>query len=120
MAASAQERRQAAPPQQPPPRLPSLVVCPVTLVGHWAHEIEKYVDPSALRPLQITGGPTERRAAARQLLPGDYGVAIMSYESLRSEGDWAAGVAWDYVILDEGHVIRSSKSRLAQVTKRLK
>jgi hypothetical protein len=124
MAASAAERAAAAaaapPGAPPPPRLPSLVVCPATLVGHWAHEMGKYVAPGVLRPLEIAGAPAERAAAARQLLPGGYGVAVMSYESLRSEADWAAGVAWDYVILDEGHVIRSSKSRLAQVTKQLR
>jgi TATA-binding protein-associated factor len=135
MAASAQERMQAAavaaaaaaaapagqPPQQPPTaRLPSLVVCPATLVGHWAHEISKYVELEFLQPLEISGSPADRRAAAQQLLPGGYGVAIMSYETLRSECDWASGVQWDYVILDEGHVIRTSSSRLAQATKRLK
>lgn len=124
MAASAQERAAAAaaapPGAPPPPRLPSLVVCPATLVGHWGHEIGRYVDDSYLRPLEIAGSPADRRAAAGKLLPGGYSVAVMSYESLRSEAEWAAGVEWDYVILDEGHVIRSSKSRLAQVVKRLR
>lgn len=95
--------------------LPSLVVCPSTLVGHWAHEINKYVDASVLRPLAVSGSPSERAAAAQQLRSGRYNVVIISYESLRSDADWAAGVAWDYLILDEGHVIRSTKSKLAQV-----
>jgi TATA-binding protein-associated factor len=127
MAASAQERAAAAAAAAPvgaaappAPHLPSLVVCPATLVGHWAHEIGKYVGPEVLSPLEISGAPSERRAAAAKLLPGRHGVAIMSYESLRSEAEWAAGIAWDYVILDEGHVIRSSKSRLAQATKQLR
>jgi hypothetical protein len=47
-------------------------------------------------------------------------VAVMSYESLKAEADWAAGVDWDYVILDEGHVIRSVKSRVAVAAKRLR
>lgn len=95
--------------------LPSLVVCPSTLVGHWAHEINKYVDESVLKPLAITGGPSERAAAARHLRDGSCNVVIISYEALRSDAEWAAGVEWDYVILDEGHVIRSTKSKLAQV-----
>lgn len=110
--------------QQPQPQQPvlllSLVVCPSTLVGHWAHEVNKYVEPSVLRPLAVSGTPAERAAAVRRLQgPEGYNVVVISYESLRSDIDWAARVMWDYVILDEGHVIRSTKSKLAQAVKRL-
>jgi TATA-binding protein-associated factor len=100
-----------------PPVRPSLVVCPSTLVAHWAHEIGKYVAPEALRPLVILGPPSERAAAQKQL--PDHDVAIMSYEALRSDAAWAAAQQWDYVILDEGHVIRNPKSKLAAAVKRL-
>lgn len=102
--------------QQRQPVLPSLVVCPSTLVGHWAHEINKYVDPSVLKPLAVSGTPAERAAAVKRLQgPEGYNVVVISYESLRSDVDWAAKMVWDYVILDEGHVIRSTKSKLSQV-----
>lgn len=102
--------------QQQPVQLLSLVVCPSTLVGHWAHEVNKYVDSSVLKPLAVSGTPAERAAAVRRLQgPEGFNVVVISYESLRSDVDWAAGVVWDYVILDEGHVIRSTKSKLAQV-----
>jgi TATA-binding protein-associated factor len=142
MACSAAERQTAAaanaPQQQPAQQaaaagskaaasglLPSLVVCPSTLVGHWAHEINKYVDESVLRPLAISGTPAERTSAQQQLRQGGaasgggYNIVIISYESLRSDADWASGICWDYVVLDEGHVIRSTKSKLAQAVKRL-
>jgi TATA-binding protein-associated factor len=105
--------------------MPSLVVCPSTLVGHWAHEINKYVEESVLRPLAISGTPAERASAQQQLRLGGavgggcYNVVIISYESLRSDADWASGISWDYIVLDEGHVIRSTKSKLAQAVKRL-
>jgi hypothetical protein len=103
--------------QQQPVQLLSLVVCPSTLVGHWAHEVNKYVDPSVLKPLAVSGTPAERAAAVRRLQgPEGFNMVVISYESLRSDVDWAAEVVWDYVILDEGHVIRSTKSKLAQVS----
>jgi hypothetical protein len=103
--------------QQQPVQLLSLVVCPSTLVGHWAHEVNKYVDPSVLKPLAVSGTPAERAAAVRRLQGREgFNVVVISYESLRSDVDWAAGIVWDYVILDEGHVIRSTKSKLAQVS----
>jgi TATA-binding protein-associated factor len=38
--------------------LPSLVVCPPTLTGHWAHEIKTFVD--TLSPLIYSGPPADR------------------------------------------------------------
>jgi TATA-binding protein-associated factor len=128
-----QQQQQHHQQQQQCAMLPSLVVCPSTLVSHWEHEINKYVDVSVLRPLAISGTPAERAAAERRLGSSSssssadaaagggapFNVAIISYESLRSDADWAAGVLWDYVILDEGHVIRSTKSKLVQAVKRL-
>lgn len=37
--------------------LPSLVVCPSTLVLHWAHEVAKFVAEGALRTLAYQGAP---------------------------------------------------------------
>lgn len=62
--------------------LPSLVVCPSTLVPHWPFEIGKFVGPDVLRPLAYHGTPTERAALRGQLASHD--VLVMSYESLRS------------------------------------
>jgi TATA-binding protein-associated factor len=39
--------------------LPSLVVCPPTLVGHWCNEIQKFCEP-AVKPLSYMGSPSER------------------------------------------------------------
>ncbi len=62
--------------------LPSLVVCPSTLVAHWPFEISKFVAPDVLRPLAYHGTPAERTALRRQLEQHD--VLVMSYESLRA------------------------------------
>lgn len=40
--------------------LPSLVVCPPTLTGHWVYEVEKFVSRKYLSPLQYAGPPLER------------------------------------------------------------
>lgn len=40
--------------------LPSLVVCPPTLIGHWVYEIKKFVPNRYLKPLQYEGIPAER------------------------------------------------------------
>ena len=39
--------------------LPSLVVCPTSVTGHWKHEIETYTDN--LSAMIYSGSPSERR-----------------------------------------------------------
>lgn len=41
-------------------------------------------------------------------------LVIMSYETLRGDADWATSQPWLYAVLDEGHTIRNSKSKIAQ------
>ena len=50
-----EEQRRAG--QQP---APALIVCPPTLVGHWHHEIGKFVAPDVLQPLAVQGPPQVR------------------------------------------------------------
>ena len=47
-------------------------------------------------------------------------MVVLSYETLRSDADWAAGITWLYCVLDEGHMIRNPKSKLAQVKQQLR
>lgn len=96
---------------------PSLIVCPATLVAHWPHEIAKFVEETVLRPLQYHGQPAAR-AALRPLLPS-HNVIVMSYETLRVDVDWVAGIKWAYCVLDEGHAIRNPGSQVARAARRV-
>ncbi|KAI5396824.1 hypothetical protein KIW84_062883 [Lathyrus oleraceus] len=40
--------------------LPSLIICPSTQVGHWAFEIEKYIDVSVISSFQNAGSAQDR------------------------------------------------------------
>ena len=58
--------------------LPSLVICPPTLTGHWVYEVEKFVSKEYLKPLHYTGPPSERQRLVS-------GVCLLKYFStLRS------------------------------------
>eukprot|EP00058_Branchiostoma_floridae_P013864 XP_002599352.1 hypothetical protein BRAFLDRAFT_64295 [Branchiostoma floridae] len=47
--------------------LPSIVVCPPTLTGHWVYEVEKFVSLEHLNPLHYTGPPSERNRLVNPL-----------------------------------------------------
>ncbi|KER29605.1 hypothetical protein T265_13336, partial [Opisthorchis viverrini] len=70
----------------------SLVVCPSTLCGHWLHEVEQFIDNDSLVPIIYSGGPSARQKS----------------------------IFWNYVVLDEGHIIKSSKSKVTRALKKLR
>ena len=97
--------------------LPSLVVCPTTLVGHWRAEAARYVGHEALPTLAYAGSPA-LRAALRPKLLGRH-LVVTSYETLRADVEHLAALQFDYLVLDEGHVIKNGRSKLSAAAKRL-
>ncbi|KAI9355406.1 SNF2 family N-terminal domain-containing protein [Zopfochytrium polystomum] len=96
---------------------PSIVVCPPTLTGHWVHEIQQFAG-DIMRPLLYSGGPVER-TRHRADIP-KYDVVIISYDILRNDIEALNTVNWNYCILDEGHIIKNSKTKLTKAVKSLK
>lgn len=95
--------------------LPSLIVCPPTLTGHWYYEIQKYTD--TLRPVLYTGNSRERSRLLSKLQ--SYDVVITSYEVVRNDISNLEGYRWLYCILDEGHVIKNAKTKLTKAVKNI-
>jgi TATA-binding protein-associated factor len=96
--------------------LPSLIVCPPTLTGHWYYEILKYADN--LRPVLYTGSARERNRVLKTLKTFD--VIITSYEVVRNDISNLEDINWLYCILDEGHVIKNAKTKLTKAVKCLR
>ncbi|KAH9321118.1 hypothetical protein KI387_015757, partial [Taxus chinensis] len=96
----------------------SLIVCPSTLVGHWAFEIEKFIDTSILKPVQYVGSPQERLSLRNQF--SKYNTIITSYDVVRKDIDSLTSLVWNYCILDEGHIIKNARSKITTAVKQLK
>ncbi|XP_038211713.1 TATA-binding protein-associated factor 172 [Zerene cesonia] len=99
------------------PALPSLVVCPPTLTGHWVFEVNKFIQTKYLKPLQYVGPPVERerlRAHVRR-----YNLIVASYDIVRKDIDFFSSIKWNYCILDEGHVIKNGKTKAFKAIKQL-
>lgn len=96
--------------------LPSLIVCPPTLTGHWYYEILKYVDN--LRPIMYVGSARERSRHIPKLT--SYDVVITSYEVVRNDIANLQGIDWHYCILDEGHIIKNAKTKLTKAVKSIR
>lgn len=96
-------------------RLPSLIVCPPTLSGHWQQEIKTYAP--FLSCLAYVGPPSERAKLRSQL--GKQDIVITSYDVCRNDIDIILPFSWNYCVLDEGHLIKNPKAKTTIAVKRL-
>lgn len=97
--------------------LPSLVVCPPTLTGHWVYEIEKFVSSQFLNPLHYTGPPGERSRLQKRVKK--HNLVVASYDIVRNDIEFFSSLHWNYCILDEGHVIKNGKTKLSKAVKQV-
>lgn len=94
-------------------RLPTLIVCPPTLSGHWQQEIRQYAP--FLTSVAYVGSPPIRSQCRSQLDKVD--IVITSYDICRNDNDILKPLSWNYCVLDEGHLIKNAKSKTSQAVK---
>ncbi len=95
-------------------KLPSLVVCPTTLVWNWQEEFKKFL-PN-VKVLVLNGN--HRRDLFKNI--GEAQVLITSYPLLRRDIELYKKILFNYVILDEAQNIKNRNTQNAQVAKELK
>lgn len=96
------------------PHLPSLIISPTSLTGHWIQEFATYVP--TLKTLAYAGPPSRRQALKSKISNVD--VVVMSYETARNDVEQLSGQDWNYCVLDEGHIIKNASSKLSKAVKR--
>ncbi len=96
-------------------RTPSLIVCPPTLSGHWQQEIRTY---APFLSCTAYVGPPQERGKVRDLLDKT-DIVITSYDICRNDVDILAPINWNYLVLDEGHLIKNPRAKVTMAVKRL-
>ncbi|XP_045771755.1 TATA-binding protein-associated factor 172 isoform X2 [Maniola jurtina] len=99
------------------PAMPSLVVCPPTLTGHWVFEVNKFIPTKFLKPLQYVGPPAERERLRSHV--HFYNLIVASYDIVRKDIDYFSSIKWNYCVLDEGHVIKNGKTKAFKAIKQI-
>jgi TATA-binding protein-associated factor len=95
--------------------LPSLIICPPSLSGHWQQEIRQYAP--FLSCVAYVGPPAERSKLRGQLNTVD--VVITSYDICRNDNDVFTPLNWNYCVLDEGHLIKNPRAKITVAVKRI-
>ena len=80
-----------------------LVICPASLRLNWAREMRKWLT----REMQsiIVSGPSK---------PMDFPITIINYDILAKHVGWLQSTAWDLVIVDEAHYLKSKGAKRSQ------
>jgi hypothetical protein len=94
--------------------LPSLVVCPKSVMDNWHAEAARFT-PS----LRVKLWPAGELSGFHDHL-GDADLHVLNYNQLRVLGEGLAPVQWQAVILDEGQYIKNPSSQTAQVARALR
>lgn len=97
--------------------LPSLVVCPPTLTGHWVYEVQKFLPDNFLKPLHYVGLPVEREKLRHKIKR--YNLVVASYDIVRKDIDFFSSINWNYCVLDEGHIIKNGKTKCSRAIKQV-
>ncbi|KAJ5818637.1 hypothetical protein N7474_004228 [Penicillium riverlandense] len=96
-------------------KLPSLIICPPSLSGHWQQEVRQYAP--FLNCVAYVGPPAERARLQSQLTTAD--IVVTSYDVCRNDNDVLNPISWNYCVLDEGHLIKNPKAKITLAAKRL-
>jgi hypothetical protein len=93
------------------PLRPTLVVCPVSVLGTWAREAARFVPDVPVR---------RYHGAARSLddLPPD-GIVLTTYGVVRREAEALSTVPWGLVAADEAQAVKNPLSRTARALRRI-
>jgi non-specific serine/threonine protein kinase len=98
-----------------PLQSPTLVVAPVTLLGNWRRELERFAPTLTVG---LHHGPQRPRTAAvlrravKDLGPG--GVLLTSYGVLSRDATALAGLSWGRLVFDEAQQLKNPYTAMAR------
>ncbi|GHT02869.1 hypothetical protein AGMMS49525_07030 [Bacteroidia bacterium] len=93
----------------------ALVVCPVSVVGNWLNEIQRFAPTLNVKTLRASA--SNRKEVLLSLEAGD--VLILSYGLLQSEEKLMTTLEFATVVLDEAHIIKNTTSKTSKATMQL-
>ena len=90
---------------------PTLVVCPVSVLGNWAREAARFAPSIPVRRYHGTGRSLDG------LPPG--ALVVTTYGVVRREAEALAAVPWGLVAADEAQAVKNPLSRTARALRRI-
>lgn len=93
-------------------RGPFLVIVPLSTMTNWSGEFAKWA-PS-VKMIAYKGSPTQRKALQSELRGNNFQVLLTTYEYIIKDRPVLSKIKWVHMIIDEGHRMKNTQSKLAQ------
>ena len=99
-----------------PNRNPALLICPMSIVGNWQKELERFA-PSLNVMVhhgheRLSGEAFEQEARQNDIVITTYALALRDQEHL-------ATIDWEYVVVDEAQNIKNDEAKQTKAIKKL-
>ena len=94
---------------------PTLLVCPMSLVGTWQREAARFAPE--LR-VHAHHGPGRRRGEALADQVAGVDLVVTTYGTATRDADDLAGIAWRRLVLDEAQAVKNSRAAHARAVRR--
>lgn len=93
---------------------PFLVVVPLSTLSNWMLELKKW--GPKIKVLVYKGPPANRKKIIIQALTSrKFNVLLTTYEYIMKDKQQLSKIHWSYIVVDEGHRMKNSKSKFAQI-----
>ena len=90
---------------------PFLVVVPLTTISNWEMEFENWA-PS-IKKMVYKGSPSVRSELGVRLKNEKFNVILTTYDYIMRDRAALCKIHWQYIVVDEGHRMKNSKSKFA-------
>ncbi|PQE11414.1 putative SNF2 family ATP-dependent chromatin-remodeling factor snf21 protein [Rutstroemia sp. NJR-2017a BVV2] len=90
---------------------PFLVIVPLSTLTNWNLEFEKWA-PSIAKVV-YKGPPNTRKQQQAQIRYGNFQVLLTTYEYIIKDRPILSKIKWVHMIIDEGHRMKNSQSKLS-------
>ncbi|RNH98337.1 DEAD/DEAH box helicase [Micromonospora aurantiaca] len=100
----------------PPEAGPTLLVCPMSLVGNWQREAAKFAP--GLR-VHVHHGAERARGEGFAAAVGEADLVLTTYSVAARDAFELAGVDWHRVVVDEAQAIKNAATRQAEAVRSL-
>ncbi|KAG1738616.1 SNF2 family N-terminal domain-containing protein [Suillus paluster] len=93
-------------------RGPYLVIVPLSTMTNWSGEFAKWAP--TVKMISYKGNPAQRRNLQGELRMGQFQVLLTTYEYIIKDRPILSKLKWVHMIIDEGHRMKNTQSKLAQ------
>ncbi|KAI5170756.1 ATP-dependent helicase STH1/SNF2 [Nematocida sp. LUAm3] len=93
--------------------LPFLVVVPLSTYSNWVSEFSRWAP--GIKVLLYKGDPHHRKELKKESAYGKFDVLLTTFEFIMKDRAFLSKIQWAYTIVDEGHRMKNSSSKLCMV-----